>query len=78
MHTIDLGDEVKFTVKYKGKEYVLREPTVRELDGIKDDKVDFAQMLSALGMPSDVLGGMGISKARQILDGMIELVTKKK
>lgn len=79
-HIIDLGDDdVKFTVKYKGQEYNLREPLVSEVESLKDgDKLNAPEFLGQLGMPSEVVSSMGISKARALIDGLMELVTKKK
>lgn len=81
MQEIDLGDEVKVKVKFKGKEFELREPTVEEVEKIAADgveKMSAADFLTKLGLPSDVAKGLGISKARAIIDGITDLVTKKK
>ena len=75
---IDLGDEIKFTVKYKGKEYVLREPSVAEAESLKENPNGFLDFLAQLGMPKEVLMAMGLSKAKALVEGMLELVTKKK
>lgn len=83
-HEIDLGDEVKINVKYAGKEYPLREPTVEEIEAFKGDGSDanagesVVGLLAKIGMPVDVLKKMGMSKARQLVDGLMDLVTKKK
>lgn len=78
VHQIDLGDEVQFEITYKGKKYTLREPTVDEMELIKDESLSFSGMLEKLGMPAAVVGGMGISKARALVDGMLEMIGKKK
>lgn len=82
-HEIDLGDEVKINVKYAGKEYGLREPTVEEMEKFKgQDGVSafdsVVGLLVTLGMPKDVVLKMGMSKARGLIDGLMDLVTKKK
>lgn len=83
-HEIDLGSEVEFNIKYAGKEYSMREPTVEEIDQFRAQDVDKAgaaflvEFLDKLGMPKDVVLKMGMSKARQLIDGMMDMITKKK
>lgn len=78
---IDLGNEVEIEVSYKGKAYKLREPTVDEVDKLDANedgvKIDIIEFLTRLGMPQDVVRGMGVSKAKALLDGMISLISKK-
>ncbi len=81
MQELDLGDEVQLNVKYKGKEYVLREPTVGEVESINAgdaNKMDVPEFLGSLGMPKDIVRGMGLSKANALVEGLISLVAKKK
>jgi hypothetical protein len=83
MHTIDLGEEVKFKVVYKGQEFTLREPTVGEIEKMKSaenmDSADFiAGFLNQLGFDGELVKGMGVSKAKILIDGLTDLVTKKK
>lgn len=76
---IDLGDDLEFTVKYKGQAYKLREPTVAEIETLQsDEKKDMVSFLATLGMPADVTKNLGISKANKVVEGMLELVGKKK
>lgn len=78
---IDLGDEVKLKVRYAGKDYNLREPSVGEIEGLKNsdsDKIDIPEFLSKLGMPSEVTRAMSLSKAKMLMDAMMDFVTKKK
>jgi hypothetical protein len=83
MHKIDLGDEVKIEVSYKTEVYTLREPTVAELESFKSadeaGSVDaLINLLEKLGMPKDVVMGMGMSKAQQLFEGLVAVITKKK
>jgi hypothetical protein len=77
---IDLGDEVKVKVKWKGRDYELREPTVAEVEKIGEGAAQMSviDFLTKLGLPGDVAGAMGVSKARALIDGITDLVTKKK
>lgn len=83
-HVIDLGNELIVKVKYAGSEYSLREPSVAEIDAFrsKDADKDGAAVLIAflteLGMPNEVVKKMGMSKAKQLVDGLMEFLTKKK
>jgi hypothetical protein len=83
-HEIDLGDEIKLKVKYAGQEFQLREPTVGELDAFKSENLEdsgatfIADFLAKLGMPKDIVLNMGMSKARQLVDGLMDMLTKKK
>ncbi len=81
MQEIDLGDEIQIKVKFKGKEYTLREPTVGECENLKETEsasLDVPGFLSTLGMPAEIVKGMGLSKARALVEGLMDLVTKKK
>jgi hypothetical protein len=81
MQELDLGDDVQLKVKFKGKEYILREPSVDEVEflrGVEGDKMDVPAFLARLGMPLDVVKGMGLSKAKALVEGLLDLVTKKK
>ncbi len=81
LHEIDLGDEIQIKVTYKGKAYTLREPTVGEVEFLKDNEaagLDVPIFLSKLGMPADVVKNMGMSKAKAVVEGLMDLVTKKK
>ncbi len=84
-NVIDLGSEREITVKYGGKDYVLREPTIGELDkfsemgdGKKPTSDMLAGFLSDLGMPKEIALKMGMSKATALLDGLMDMLTKKK
>jgi hypothetical protein len=84
VHEIDLGDELKISVKYAGQTYSLREPTVSEIDAFREQATDADSMqklvalLERLGMPKGIVEKMGMSKARQLIDGLLDLLTKKK
>lgn len=80
MHVIDLGDEIPVKVNFKGQTYSLREPTVGECENLKldGDTLDVPKFLSNLGMPIAVVNGMGLSRARMLVEGLMDLVTKKK
>lgn len=81
MYEIDLGSEVQIKIKYAGAEYLLREPTVEEIEAYQNQEgkgVSLAGLLEQLGMPKEVVGKMGVSKARQLVEGLLDLITKKK
>lgn len=80
---IELGEEIKVDVAYKGKTYVLREPTVDEVESISDnnqsgDKLRISEFLVKLGLPSEVVKSMGASKASTLIERLMDLITKKK
>lgn len=82
-HEIDLGDDVVFKVKYGGKEYELREPTVSEVSKFKEmgeaEGKDFVlNMLEKLGMPREVAQDMPMSKLKKLVDGIVNGLTEKK
>lgn len=81
-HEIDLGDELKITVKYAGQAYAVREPTVGEIDWFREQKdvegsAVVVAFLSKLGMPAEVVKAMGMSKAKQLIDGLMDMLVKK-
>lgn len=83
MQEIDLGEDVDFKVKYKGAEYVLREPTVLEIQAFQTtSEVDSVKaidsLLQSLGLPANVIPGMGMSKARKLMESIVDIVAKKK
>jgi hypothetical protein len=83
VQTIDLGDDIQIQVKYSGETYVLREPTVSEIELFKEgadtDSVEnLDSFLSKLGAPVGFVKTMGASKAKTLIEGMMELITKKK
>lgn len=80
MVKIDLGDDVKIEVDFKGRKFELREPTVAEVEKIGEgiDKMSVVDFLTKLGLPADVASAMGVSKARALIDGITDIVTKKK
>lgn len=81
MHEIDLGEEITFKVKYKGVEYSLVEPTVAQIEKLRksEDRDGFlVDFLNELGLPKDVVSGMGMSKATTLLESITNLVSKKK
>jgi hypothetical protein len=82
MHIIDLGEDVKFKIKYRGQEFELREPMVKEIEAFKSgessDQNSLDVFLTGLGLPQGMVGEMGVSKARQLIDGLLEMLTKKK
>lgn len=78
---IDLGEDIQVKVKWKCKEYSLREPTVDECEALKstdEQKIDVVKFLANLGMPADVTKSMGISKATKLVEGLMDLIGKKK
>lgn len=79
---IDLGDEIKIKVKYATKEYSLREPTVSEVQKLSEsDKKSFdavTEFLEVLGLPRDIISGMGVSKASKLVDGLTDMLVKKR
>lgn len=84
MFEIDLGSEIQINVKYGGKEYSMREPTVAEIEKFRTKEEEKAgadallDFLDTLGMPKDVVSQMGMSKAKKLVDDLMDLVTKKK
>ena len=82
MQTIDLGDELKIKVKYKGAEYELREPTVKELEAFKNldanSSDSIGTFLTGLGLPEGFYQDIGASKALQLVESVFEILTKKK
>ena len=59
---IDLGEEVKITVKIGPQSYELREPTqsdIEKLQSAGEDSKAFYDFVSNLGMPKDVVEGLG-------------------
>ncbi len=84
MQEIDLGSEIQIKVKYAGTDYSLREPTVGEIDAFREKGTDGASimvlvdLLEKLGMPRDVVVKMGMSKVTSLVDGIMDLLTKKK
>lgn len=79
---IDLGQDVSFNVKYNGQAYVLREPTVRETQGLKlaqeQDDLAVIRFLSSLGLPEDVALNMPITKMKKLVEGMVGAISEKK
>lgn len=82
MTEIDLGADVEFRVKYSGKEYVLREPTVQEIEKFKDEsavqKDSVIALLARLGMPEETVKAMPVSKVKKLIDGLVEGLSQKK
>ena len=83
MIKIELGQETSFEVEIGGKVYNLREPSVEEIDRFRDSSADqgtniVTQFLSTIGMPEDVVKKLPMSKARRLIDGMMDELTKKK
>lgn len=81
MHTIDLGEEVKINVKVGGQSYELREPTQADLERLQkagDDPEVFNDFVSALGMPRDVVEGLGVIRLKKLADGLTGALTEKK
>lgn len=86
MHLIDLGEDLAIKVKYKGREIDLREPTLKEMESFnslskdaESDSVEFiSTFLCQLGAPDDFAKTLGISKAKRLLEEIVELLTKKK
>lgn len=82
MTEIDLGQDLEFKVKYSGKDYLLREPTVAEIEKFKDSeavkKDGVIGFLAALGMPEDVVKAMPVSKLKKLVDGLVEGLSQKK
>lgn len=83
MFDLDLGDDLTFKIKSSGKEYTLREPSVAEIDSFRgnaeaDGAKVLVRLLTTLGMPEDVVLNMGMSKAKRLVDWMLEELTKKK
>lgn len=83
MTTIDLGADVEFKVLYGGKEYTLREPTVKEIEIFKasesaGENGALVKLLADVGLPSSVAESMPVSKLKKLIDGLIEGMTGKK
>ncbi len=83
MTDLDLGADIEFNVKYGGKEYKLREPTVMEIETFKTEdeggaKGAITALLEKLGMPQGVVETMPMSKVRKLIEGLIEGMTGKK
>jgi hypothetical protein len=78
---IDLGDNIVFKVTYAGKEFRLREPTVREVQNFKDKEEGadlVTELLTKLGMPKEVLEEMPVSKIKKLIDGIVGGMSEKK
>lgn len=83
---IDLGDEVKITVKISGKNYVLREPTMDDVNMMsKIDKADpvgantvFKKFVIGLGMPEDVVNALGVLRLKRLTEGLTGALDVKK
>jgi hypothetical protein len=84
LHIIDLGEDISFLVKYKGKEISLREPTLSEIEMFQDqDSSDnslksIELFLKKLGAPDGFAGELGVSKAKILVEDIVEKLTKKK
>ncbi len=81
MQAIDLGDELQIKIKYKGVDYILREPTFGEVEKLQGDevnKINLPEFLSGMGMPIEIVRAMGMSKVKALVDGIMDMVTKKK
>lgn len=80
-NVIDLdAASVTFKIKIKGKEYILREPLVSEVEAIKDNaqSSDAFSFFVKLGMPQEVMNNMGVSQMSALVEGMLNLISKKK
>ena len=81
MTEIDLGESLVFKVNYKGKEFRLREPTVREVQGFKQNETGpefVTELLEKLGMPKDTVAEMPVSSLKKLVDGIVGGMTEKK
>ena len=86
MQEIDLGSDVVFSVKYNGQQYQLTEPSLEQVEeyqkavkGKDEDPTfdDLVGFLSSLGIPSEVLRKMGITKLKKLTDGLLGGLEKK-
>jgi hypothetical protein len=79
---IDLGADTVIKVKWRGQEYSLREPTVRELEQFKESNKDESskvfEFVEMLGMPKGVIDDMPASKAKHLFDGLLGAITQGK
>lgn len=78
---IDLGEEVKITVKIGAKSFDLREPRQRDIEALQkagDSQDAFAEFVESLGMPRDEVDGLGILRLRKLADGLTGALTAKK
>jgi len=78
---IDLGEEVKITVKIGDLSYALREPRqadIEKLQGEKDDSEAFTNFVESLGMPRDVVENLGVLMLKKLADGLTGALTEKK
>jgi len=73
MQEVDLGNELKYKIKYGGTEYVLSAASVQEimdLQSVSEDKevlgktLDF---LEAKGMPREVTGSMQLAHLEKLV-----------
>lgn len=81
--------EAKVVIKIGAKSYEIAEPrledmqrfqkAIKETDGdqVKQSKA-FPAFLKKLGMPDDVVDGLGIYQTKAIADGLMTPITEKK
>lgn len=73
MQEVDLGNAVKYKIKYNGTEYILGAATVQEimeLQSVSEDKEVLAKtldFLDAKGMPKDIAGSMQMSHLERLV-----------
>ncbi len=79
---IDLGQDVSFKVTYNGSVYMLREPSVKEVMGLKDmdaqDQNAILSFMDNLGLPVAVSEKMPISKVKRLIDTLVGAISEKK
>jgi hypothetical protein len=83
MESLDLGSSVNYSVKFDGKEYMLAEPTVAQVqkhqDGLSDGSIEaFNALLVDIGMPQDVVLQLGISKVKTLGEFILGNLSEKK
>jgi hypothetical protein len=83
---IDLGQNVAYKVKIDGKEYELREPSVKDVmhfqesmkDGEQESVSKTISFISDLGLPLEVCENLGLSKLKKLVDSLVGELNEKK
>jgi hypothetical protein len=77
---LDAASEYKVTVG--GTFYMLREPTVGEVEVFKNDETDgvegLVKFLAGLGMPVEATKALTVSNLKKLVNGIVEGLSEKK
>lgn len=78
---IDLGEEIKITVKVGEKSYQLREPRQVDIENFQAQSEDphaFSNFVEILGMPRDAINELGVLRLQKLAAGLTGALTEKK